>query len=283
MKLLSSFLLLSCGGVVDSLQQPQPQKAFSFVAKHAAAACIAGSLLLGQPSFAISDVIDGPLAKAIVDASDATYPVLKSLTAGTVSPLATKITSLLTKKIAANKLTIALDSGANALLSIPDDNLEKFTATVKASYEGVSKDSCSAVPLLPVDAVSTFTSSEAFSKLDASKVSQVTKKIASLTQAVPSTAEGICLPASKEGLEQLWIGQTELTLKIPRAAKQELVSSLSGALKSIPNAELLRILPEAKKITKGVDAKTAKKFEMAGENLDKVLKQDARFKSLQVN
>jgi hypothetical protein len=252
------------------------------VLKQAAAFCVAGACLFGvaaPPAGAASDIVYGSLETAIIDASDATYPVLKSLTAETVSPLANKIATLVTTKITPAKLTTAIESGANALLSIPDDKLDKFTATVKESYEGVSGDSCNSIPL-PIDAINALTPS-ATSSLDATKLEQVTKKLASTAQAIPFTStSGICLPSSKEGLEKLWIGQTELVIGIPKASKQDLVAKAGAAVKSIPNPDLLRVLPDAKKVLKGVDPKTAKKFETTGQTLDKVLKNDVRFKSL---
>eukprot|EP00545_Synedropsis_sp_CCMP1620_P001341 CAMPEP_0119005202 /NCGR_PEP_ID=MMETSP1176-20130426/1581_1 /TAXON_ID=265551 /ORGANISM="Synedropsis recta cf, Strain CCMP1620" /LENGTH=287 /DNA_ID=CAMNT_0006956979 /DNA_START=16 /DNA_END=879 /DNA_ORIENTATION=+ len=273
----------SAGVAVDGLQVvPQRSILPQGVAKHAAAFCLAGACLLATPTtppaLAASDIVFGPLETAIIAASDATYPVLKSLTTETVSPLGTKIANLVNNKIAAAKLTAALDSGANALLSIPDEKLAKFATTVKESYQGVSSDFCTAIPL-PVDAINSLTPTAA-SSLDATKLEQVTKKLAATAEAIPFTSTGICLPSSKEGLEQLWIGQTELVIGIPKAAKQDLVAKAGAAVKSVPNADLLRILPDAKKILKGVDPKTAKKFESTGQTLDKVLKADVRFKSL---
>lgn len=270
--------------VVDALQAATPQRSVmpKVVAKHTAAFCLAGACLLAgpiAPASAAADTVYGSLETAIIDASDATYPVLKSLTAEMVSPLGTKISNLITKKMSADKLATALDSGANALLSIPDDKLEKFTTTVKESYAGVSGISCSSIPL-PVDAINSLTPT-ATASVDAAKLEQVTKKLASTAQAIPFTStSGICLPASKEGLEKLWIAQTELVINIPKAAKQDLVAKAGSAVKSVPNSDLLRVFPDAKKLLKGVDPKTAKKFELTGQTLDKVLKQDLRFKSL---
>jgi hypothetical protein len=291
MKLLSFFLVVWCPAVANCLNliNTRPQKVIqqkaAAIAKHAAAICVAGTLFLGQPypAVAVSDEIFGALETAIVDASDATYPVLKALTSDTLSPLANKVASIVTKKIPARKLTIAFESAVDALLSIPDDKLAKFTTTVKESYQGISSNDCSVIPF-PLDAANMVQSSEAVSKLDSAKVKQVTEKLSALTQAVPYSSSGatggICLP-TMQGLEQIWIGQTQLLVSIPTPIKQQLASQTGPALKSVPNADLLRVLPDVKKIIGSVDRKQANKFQETGKTLDKVLKQDYRFKSLQ--
>jgi hypothetical protein len=107
---------------------------------------------------------------------------------------------------------------------------------------------------------------------------------APLVSAVPASTGGICLP-SKEGLEQVWIGQTQLVLSIPTPIKQQLAANIAPAAKSIPSAELLRLLPDAKKaLLGGVDRKEGFKFQDAGVALPRQsLKQDYQFKSLQIN
>jgi hypothetical protein len=253
--------------------------------KHAAAFCVAGCLLFGPPVNAAetnNKQVFGTLEQAIIEASDATYPVLKSLTADSINPLANKVANLITKKIASEKLALAADSAANALLSISDDKVGKFTSIVKESYTGVSSaDSCATTIPLPLNAINIVANSDGVAKLDLVKVSQVLKKFSSITQAVPfSTEKGIlCLPDSQEGLEQIWIGQTELVLSLRPfpPSFQDFAVKGAAAAKSIPNADLLRVLPDAKKIISGVDRKTANKFQDSGKNLDKVLKQDRRF------
>jgi hypothetical protein len=79
-----------------------------------------------------SDDVFGSLETAIIDAS---YPVLQSLTSETVSPLANNIANILANKIPAEKLAKALDSTANTLLSI------------QSSYQDISIESCSTIPI----------------------------------------------------------------------------------------------------------------------------------------
>ena len=215
------------------------QKKALGIANHAVAICaVTGALLVAnpQPAVSVTDDVYGSLETAIIEASDATYPVLQSLTPENISPLSNKIASILANKIPAEKLARALDGTANTLLSIPDDKLEKFVGTVKNSYQDISIESCSTIPF-PANAASLVSGSEAVSKLDVEKVQKVADKVISpITQSIPQSAEkGICLP-SKEGLEQIWIGQTKLALSIPTPIKQQFSADLVPAVKSIPSA-----------------------------------------------
>ena len=221
------------------------------------------------------------MENAIIQASDATYPVLESLTLDTVSPLSKKITKLLTTKVPTEKLTKALVDGTDTLLSVPDDNINKFVSTVKASYQDINIDTCTKLPI-PEESLSLLTESEAFSNIQTEKIQQVNDRIINpIVKSIPSPEKGaICLP-SKQGLSEVWLGQTKLVLAIPTPMKQKFGADLAPVVSSIPNSDLLRILPDAKKILSGVDRKQAFRFQESSKNLDKALKQDYRFKSLQ--
>jgi hypothetical protein len=75
----------------------------------------------------------------------------------------------------------------------------------------------------------------------------LSQKFASANQAIPKTATGLCLPATAQGLQQLWMGQMELTLNIPRPEARAFVTATASAISSVPSAELLSLVPVAKK------------------------------------
>ena len=262
------------------VEKPHGLQFHKNLVKHAgAAAVIFGSATFGSvPSMAIDDSIYGSLEAAIVEASDATYPVLKSLSAETVSPLTTKIVSLVNKKMDRSKLEKAVESAADAVLGIDTDKVDKFTTRVKSAYDGASGNACDTIPIAASNVFS-----DIISGVESSHLADAQGKVAAALQAIPKSSSGeLCLPASKEGLEQLWFGQTELIFNIPTPLKKEFAASTSAAVGSVPNADLLRLLPDAKKVLKGVDTKTAVKFETAGKTLDSVLKSDVRLKALSV-
>ena len=246
---------------------------------------ITGTLILGSPQSAlsVSDDVSGPLETAILDASRATYPILKSLSPTTITPIANKVATIVTKKIPSEKLTKAVDGTADTILAIPDDKLDTFLNSVKSSYQDISLDTCNTVPF-PAAAASIISSSEGITNINSEKLTLVTDKVLTpLSQTIPyDTNRGvICLPPnSKEGLQQIWVSQTKLFLSIPTPIKQQLASDISPALKSIPSTELLRILPDVKKVLAGVDRKEAFQFQETSKVLDKALKQDYRLKSI---
>ena len=196
-----------------------------------------------------------------------------------------------TDKIPASKATSALDKGIDAFLAIPDEGITDFASRLKVSYEGVSSSeegggSCSSASIsIPMAPIEKWASSEAVQALDPSKVKALQDKFRSANQAVPQTSGGdgeykkICLPATKEGLETLWIGQTELTLNVPRPEARAFASSASAALQSVPGREFLSVYPEAKKVFtgNGADRKALAKFEANAKALEKVIQGDSRF------
>lgn len=243
--------------------------------------------ILIQPSIAVessnnnaADAITGPLETAIIQMSDAAYPVLSSLK--DMSSLSNKLVKL-GDKIPAAKATSALDKGIDSFLAIPDEKVANFASTLQSSYEGVSGESCTASISIPISSIEQWTSSAAVQALDSTKIQSLQDKFKSANQAVPrtTTASGysnICLPATQQQLEKLWIGQTELTLNVPRPEARAFVSSASTALKSVPSSEFIRVFPEAKKaFTTNVDKRTSMKFESNAKALEKAIQSDERF------
>mmetsp|Transcript_10246 Transcript_10246/g.14706 ORF Transcript_10246/g.14706 Transcript_10246/m.14706 type:complete len:306 (-) Transcript_10246:44-961(-) len=250
-----------------------------FITSTAVTIAAASILAVSQPAVASASTLSPQLETAIVETSDATYPLLQSLSNSDVdliSPFANKLAGLLSSKIPAEKASNALDKGIDAFLGIPMEDIETFTGIVKSSYSGTSLDSCKQVAI-PTAAISQIKSSNFVQQIEASKLIAVDELIASALVSIPKSDTSICVPATKEALKDLWIGQTQLSQALPRRAAREFVAAASTAAKSVPPSELLRVLPEAKSLSKGLDVKSVKKLEMAGTNLDKELKKDATF------
>jgi len=264
-----------------AFQNPQRTKMFP-TNKNLIQECVAGvlcgaamMLLSPTPALAFLDTVDkgSPLENAIVKMSDASYPVLSSLTDDNVVSLGNKLTKVVVEKIPPS----AIELGIDAFLGIPSEKLDKWTTTLKQSYDGVSPDSCQSIPV-PVESLRKLADGV---KIDETKLKTLQDKFSASNQAVPKIATRICLPSSKEGLEQLWIGQTELAMNLPKKETLEFARAASKAISSVPNAELLRIVPDAKRaFTSGIDTKTSLKFEKAGIALDKTIRQDPRFQRL---
>lgn len=249
----------------------------SFPAEIFAAGIISSAFILNPAPAVAADAVSGtPLEAPIVQISEAAWPVFNALPE--VAPLAGKFLSVIDQKIPAAKATDALNKGIDAFLAIPDDKIATFATTLSASsYGGVSGDSCSAIPGTQSTAAQ-FASLSAVKGVDSTKLKSLETKYASANKAVTKTTSGdICLPASEKGLEALWIGQTELTLNIPKAESVAFAGSLKTALSSVPAPEWLRLLPDVKKTIGGsVDVKTSLQLEKAGKALEKAFQGDAR-------
>ncbi|CAB9525903.1 expressed unknown protein [Seminavis robusta] len=246
---------------------------------HLVAGAISAALLSINPApvMAASDVVTGTQVEAaIVQISKDAYPVLSSMQ--DVSPLTSKLMGIVDKKIPAAKASEALDKGIDSFLSIPDEKVSAFATVVQSAYTGVSGDSCQSLGGSAATSQQ-FASLPVVQGLDATKVKALQDKFAPANKAVPSSSGGgdICLPASSQGLEQIWVGQTELTLNIPKAESKAFVASLSKALSVVPTPEWLKLLPDAKKsIVGNVDAKMATKLEKSGKTLEKAFQADDR-------
>jgi hypothetical protein len=243
---------------------------------HLLAGAVSAVLLTTFPARVVaSDAVSGTsLEAAIVQVSEAAYPVFRSIE--DVSLLSSKLVSIVDKKIPVPKATEALDKGIDTFLAIPDDKVAKFASILQSSYEGVSNDNCKSLSGTGT-AAAHFAAIPAVQGLDANKVKALQEKYASANKAVVQKSGDICLPPSSKGLEQVWIGQTELTLNMPKAESKAFVGSLTNAIKVVPTQEWLRLLPDAKKtFTSNVDAKLATKFEKAGKALEKAFQEDAR-------
>jgi hypothetical protein len=249
-----------------------------------------GSNPLSALAFEGEDVIIGtPLEPVILQMGSASYPVFASI--DDISPLSNKLVSIFEKKMSVSKATEALDKGLDSFLAIPDDKVEKFVTTLRSSYQGVvvddsassssSSSSCSPKLAIPTTSLEQWAASSAVQALDSTKVQRLSQKFASANQAIPKTATSLCLPATAQGLQQLWMGQTELTLNIPRPEARAFVTATASAISSVPSAELLSLVPVAKKTftsnSSSMDKKTIATFETAAKALEKAIQSDVRF------
>ena len=225
-----------------------------------------------------SETITGTLAAAIVQVSNTGYPVLTSIE--DVSPLTSKLADIVDKKMSPFKAAEALDQGIDTFLSIPDANIQTFAGVLKSSYAGVSGESCQTLRGTAA-AANQFASLSVVQGLDATKVQALGDKFAAANQAVPHNQQSgdICWPASRTKLADILVGQTELTFRgIPEDSPEAkaFVYSLKRAVGSVKPADLVPLLPEAKKTFGNVDAKTSKQFQMAGSALERAFQDDVR-------
>lgn len=218
------------------------------------------------------------LEAALIEASDASYPILQSLTPETLNPFPDALVGLLGKRVPSYRLTNLIDTGVSAFLSIPDADVAAFLKVAEGATAGLSIESCDLVPL-PSAAAARFAGLSAFAGVDGENLTKASERIAPVLGAFP-TAEGkFCLP-SPEGLERLFVAQTDLSLSTSREAFGDFGAAAAQAGKAIPLTDLSNLLPQIQKTQRGVDMKARNRFERAGKNLDKAIKRDVDFARL---
>jgi len=296
---ISSVLQVNCFCIPPLKQNPktQPQifhNIVSQVKNSVTVAIVCGVSLTFTFPFAphaANALVSPPVREALVEASDATYPILKSLKPEYIDPVFNGIVKLLVKTVPSDKFGKFLDKSADVIISIPDNDLASFTSALKDAYGDQSPTSCDLVPL-PVDAANKFAMSEALTKVDPNKLKILNEKLDATIKAIPkqetkmddgdtsrTTVTAICLPSEKD-LEKVFVAQTELSLTVNQAVLQDFGNAATVVGKSIPPSDLIRLLPEFQKTQRGVDAKAKKRFENAGKAVDKAIKRDYAFARL---
>ena len=74
---------------------------------------------------------------------------------------------------------------------------------------------------------------------------QLAKKFAPANRNVPVGKTGICLPASAEASEKLWVAQAELTFSMPKAEAQALDAAVKKAGRQATRSVIGTLIPAA--------------------------------------
>ena len=104
------------------------------------------------------------LPAVIVETSEASYPILRTLPADKFPPFASKVADIVLL-IKPEKLAKSVDLGIDAYLSVPPEQVDTFNAALKETFGGLKTDSCDLVPLPNAALVHKFQSSNAFSQV----------------------------------------------------------------------------------------------------------------------
>mmetsp|Transcript_27318 Transcript_27318/g.54661 ORF Transcript_27318/g.54661 Transcript_27318/m.54661 type:complete len:283 (+) Transcript_27318:34-882(+) len=219
-----------------------------------------------------------PLEAALIQASDASYPVLKSLKPETISPLADNLVGILEKRVPAEKLTNLIDKGISVFMSIPDENLAAFVKVAGDTAGGLLPESCDLVPL-PLGAATKFSGLSGVTSVDPVKLKATQERAALVLKSFPGADGKVCLP-SEASLERLFVAQTDLLLSVSKETFADFGSAAAQAGKGVPLGDLTKLVPELAKTQRGVDMKARNKFEAAGKGLDMAIKRDVQFARL---
>ncbi len=238
-------------------------------AKTAVVAALCSAQLLAAPAFAVPPT----LQEAIIETSEAAYPVLKVLPADSFPAFATKIGDLFLG-FKPDKLSKSIDLGVDLFLSVPEADLTTFNGVVKDAFDGLKPDSCDLVPLPPPSLVQKFTSSVGFAGADAGKLKAFDEKWGPTLKALAKTDDGakICLPAA-EKLDKLAIAQAKLAKSFGADEAKAFGTYFGGVAKaSIQPGKVFPLVGEAQKQTMGADLKARQRLKTAGATLETVSK-----------
>ena len=266
----------------DALRLPMRIHEMDCKAAVAAALCSA-TLLVGQPSGALEPISSAspPLAKAIVETSQASYPILRTLDAGAFTPFSEKIGKIILG-INPTKLGKSVDLGIDVLLSTPPESLSAFDGVVKQSFANLKPESCTLVPLPSAATVDEFTA-VVKDYADSSRVKALDDKWGGTLKLLSRTDNGICLPSS-EALDELSLAQADLARSFGAGESKKFSVFTEAMLKSaVSPSKVLPLVGEAKKLTPGATSAEKGRFVTAGKQIEAAVKRaeiDARLAEL---
>jgi len=236
--------------------------------KTALVAAFCSAQLLGAAPAALAAPT---LPEAIVETSEAAYPILKALPKDTFPPFSAKLADLFLG-IKPDKLAKSLDLGIDVFLSVPDEKVTAFNGVVKEAFDGLKTDSCDLVPLPPKATVDKFTSSEALAAVDAAKLKAFDDKWGPTLKALPKTDAAICLPAA-EKLDKLALAQAQVGKSFGKEEAKKFGTYFGGiAQASITPGKIFPLIGEGQKQTMGASLPERQRFKAAGSAIETISK-----------
>jgi len=139
-----------------------------------------------------------------------------------------------------------LDASLDAVLSIPTETTAAAVASVKDAFSGVSPDTCNLVPLPSTALVERATASDAFARVDTSKLKAAQALWAPAWKSIPGRDAGLaCLPPQAK-LESASLAQLEAVraadgMKVAAARTQA-----QAAVDSLPKGKTFRLFATLK-------------------------------------
>ena len=250
------------------------------VLKSALVAALSTSLLTAPP--AVAGPIPGtPEATnvAILEASEASYPILKALEQGPFTGW-TELVGKLLFEISPDKLGKSADLLVDVFNSVPNENIATFTADLKNSFAGLKTDSCTLVPL-PAVSLAEKAKAVTTKSVDAAKLKTLSDKWAGTLGALSKTDSAICLP-SVQNLDKLAISQADLGRSFDNAAVRKFndytFSMLKGEVKLTD--ETFSLLVGAKSQAQDATFKEKNDFQNALKKLEGASKKEKEKQAL---
>jgi len=216
--------------------------------------CSATLLTTAPPVQALPPTID----EAIVEATEASYPIIKALDAQAFPPFAAQVGKILLD-IDQPKLGKAIELGIDIFNSVPADTVTTFKGAVKSAFSDQNTATCTLVPLPPTSTVDRF-KAIASANVDPAKLKTFGASWTPVINSLSKTDAGICLPPVAT-LDELSLAQADVGRAFGRPELKRFFDYTAPLLKGEARLtdETLSLLVAAK--AQAADATTQQRLE----------------------
>jgi len=166
------------------------------------AGALSTALLVAPPALAAP----APLNDAIVEATEASYPIIQALDGA--FPGFTRQLGKLVLDIKPEKLAAPAEKLVDVFNSVPPGKIATFNSVVKEAFADLKTDSCTLVPLPPAQVADQF-KAVAKSTVDPAKIKAFGDAWGGTIAALSKTDSAICLPPVAT-LDKLALAQAEV-------------------------------------------------------------------------
>jgi len=216
------------------------------------------------PSFAAVPTLN----EAIVELSETSYPILRSLDPANFQAFSVKVGELLLNNINADKLGKSIDLIIDVLDSASPEQLANLNTVLSETYGPLSTESCTLVPLPPMSVVDRF-AAIAVERVDIDKLQTFQQTWKPSLDALKKTDNSICLPPTRASLDKMALAQADLGRSFGKTETKAFVSYTGPMLKtSITSKKALALVEDAKAVAPRASAQVTKDFAAAGKKAE---------------
>ena len=253
------------------LTPPQLSSSMQLCKSIVAASLCSFSLLTSPPALALPPTLDD----AIVEASDATYPILRGLEPQAFRSWTERLGKLVVD-IQPDKLGLSIELAIDVFNSVPPEKVAAFNGVIKDAFADLKTESCTLVPLPSRNAADGFRT-VAVRSVDKAKLSTFSETWTPSINALPKTNDAICLP-TKSSLRELAMAQAEIGRSFDYQSTRRFFEYTVPLLKSEIRLtdEVLALAAGAKAQVDDLDATRQEKlnFQQAGKKLESAAKRE---------
>jgi len=204
--------------------------------------------------------------EAIIEVSETSYPIIKSLRSETFGPFSEKAAKLFLD-INPDKLGKSIGLGIDVLTSAPPAEMDTFNDVVKAAFTDLSPTSCTLVPL-PPKSLADKLGAIAAEKVEPEKLKAFADVYGKSLGTLPTEGDKICLPPLDK-LDKLALAQADLARSFNQEQSTRFAAYTAPVLKSsISLGKVLPLVGDAKRLTPTATPAQLSAFQQAGKRVE---------------